>query len=156
MTDIADPRAVQASRSTTGALASLSLAMLLSSLSTSIANVALPTLSTAFAASFPAVQWVVLAYLLAITALIVSVGRLGDLVGRRLLLIAGLALFSAASLAASLAPTLPLLIAARAAQGLGAAVMMALTIAFVGQTVPRERTGSAMGLLGTTSAVGST
>ena len=154
MTDIADPRAVQASRSTTGALASLSLAMLLSSLSTSIANVALPTLSTAFAASFPAVQWVVLAYLLAITALIVSVGRLGDLVGRRLLLIAGLALFSAASLAASLAPTLPLLIAARAAQGLGAAVMMALTIAFVGQTVPRERTGSAMGLLGTTSAVG--
>ena len=54
MTDIADPRAVQASRSTTGALASLSLAMLLSSLSTSIANVALPTLSTAFAASFPA------------------------------------------------------------------------------------------------------
>ncbi|WP_292322823.1 MFS transporter, partial [Mesorhizobium sp.] len=73
--------------------------MLLSSLSTSIANVALPTLSTAFAASFPAVQWVVLAYLLAITALIVSVGRLGDLVGRRLLLVAGLALFSAASLA---------------------------------------------------------
>ncbi|TIU31113.1 MAG: MFS transporter, partial [Mesorhizobium sp.] len=125
MTDIADTAAVPASRSTTGALASLSLAMLLSSLSTSIANVALPTLSIVFAASFPAVQWVVLAYLLAITALIVSVGRLGDLVGRRLLLVAGLGLFSAASLAAALAPTLPLLVAARAAQGLGAAVMMA-------------------------------
>ncbi|TIV45285.1 MAG: MFS transporter, partial [Mesorhizobium sp.] len=95
MTDIADTAAVPASRSTTGALASLSLAMLLSSLSTSIANVALPTLSIVFAASFPAVQWVVLAYLLAITALIVSVGRLGDLVGRRLLLVAGLGLFSA-------------------------------------------------------------
>ncbi|TGP50588.1 MFS transporter, partial [bacterium M00.F.Ca.ET.229.01.1.1] len=52
------------------------------------------------------------------------------------------------------APTLPLLIAARAAQGLGAAVMMAPTIAFVGETVPKERTGSAMGLLGTMSAVG--
>ncbi|WP_245436390.1 MFS transporter [Mesorhizobium tamadayense] len=154
MADIADPRIASASRSATGALASLSLAMLLSSLSTSIANVALPTLSTAFAASFPAVQWVVLAYLLAITALIVSVGRLGDLVGRRQLLAAGLALFSAASLAAALAPTLPLLIAARAAQGLGAAVMMALTIAFVGETVPKERTGSAMGLLGTMSAIG--
>ncbi|RUU12172.1 MFS transporter, partial [Mesorhizobium sp. USDA-HM6] len=154
MADIADPRAVQASRSTAGALTSLSLAMLLSSLSTSIANVALPTLATAFAASFPAVQWVVLAYLLAITSMIVSVGRLGDLVGRRLLLIAGLTLFSAASLAAALAPTLPLLIAARAAQGLGAAVMMALTIAIVGETVPKERTGSAMGLLGTMSAVG--
>lgn len=154
MADIADPRIASAGRSATGALASLSLAMLLSSLSTSIANVALPTLSMAFAASFPAVQWVVLAYLLTITALIVSVGRLGDLVGRRLLLVAGLALFSAASLAAALAPTLPLLIAARAAQGLGAAVMMASTIAFVGETVPKERTGSAMGLLGTMSAVG--
>ncbi|TJW78225.1 MAG: MFS transporter, partial [Mesorhizobium sp.] len=81
MADIAGPRIASAGRSATGALASLSLAMLLSSLSTSIANVALPTLSTAFAASFPAVQWVVLAYLLTITALIVSVGRLGDLVG---------------------------------------------------------------------------
>ncbi|MDX8520731.1 MFS transporter [Mesorhizobium dulcispinae] len=154
MVEVADPRIASASRSATGALASLSLAMLLSSLSTSIANVALPTLSTAFSASFPAVQWVVLAYLLVITALIVSVGRLGDLVGRRLLMVAGLALFSAASLAAALAPTLPLLIVARAAQGLGAAVMMALTIAFVGETVPKQRTGSAMGLLGTMSAIG--
>ena len=154
MAEIALEQTPPASRSTAGALASLSLAMLLASLSTSIANVALPTLSVAFAASFPAVQWVVLAYLLAITALIVSVGRLGDLVGRRPLLVAGLALFSAASLAAALAPSLPLLIAARAAQGLGAAVMMALAIAFVGETVPRARTGSAMGLLGTMSAVG--
>ncbi|RUV96514.1 MFS transporter [Mesorhizobium sp. M1A.F.Ca.IN.022.07.1.1] len=154
MADIADPRAAPARRSASGALVSLSLAMLLSSLSTSIANVALPTLSTAFAASFQAVQWVVLAYLLAITALIVSVGRLGDLVGRRLLLVAGLGLFSAASLAAALAPSLLLLVAARAAQGLGAAVMMALTMALVGTTMPKERTGSAMGLLGTMSAIG--
>ena len=105
MADIAEIRAAPVSRSTAGPLASLSLAMLVSSLATSIANVALPTLSVVFAASFPAVQWVVLAYLLAITALIVSVGRLGDLVGRRLLLIAGLALFSAASFAAALAPS---------------------------------------------------
>lgn len=154
MTDIALPQTAPAKPSSAAALASLSLAMLLSSLATSIANVALPTLSATFNASFPAVQWVVLAYLLAITALIVSVGRLGDLVGRRPLLVAGLALFSAASLIAALAPSLPLLVAARAAQGLGAAVMMALTIAFVGETVPKERTGSAMGLLGTMSAVG--
>ncbi|MDG4877067.1 MFS transporter [Mesorhizobium sp. WSM4935] len=154
MADIAENRAATGSHSTAWALASLSLAMLVSSLATSIANVALPTLSVAFAASFAAVQWVVLAYLLAITALIVSVGRLGDLVGRRPLLVAGLALFSAASLAAALSPALPLLIAARAAQGLGAAVMMALTVAFVGETVPQQRTGSAMGLLGTMSAIG--
>ena len=136
------------------ALASLSLAILLSSLGTSIANVALPTLAQAFDASFQQVQWIVLAYLLAITTLIVSVGRLGDLVGRRRLLLAGLLLFTVASVLCGVAPTLWLLIAARAVQGLGAAVMMALAMALVGETVPKAKTGRAMGLLGTMSAVG--
>ncbi|QNA77720.1 MFS transporter [Streptomyces sp. So13.3] len=128
--------------------------MLLSSLGTSVANVALPTLAQAFTASFQQVQWIVLAYLLAITTVIVSVGRLGDLIGRRRLLLGGILLFTAASVLCGLAPTLWSLIAARAAQGLGAAIMMALTMAFVGETVPKARTGSAMGLLGTMSAVG--
>ena len=128
--------------------------MLLSSLGTSIANVGLPTLAQAFTASFQEVQWVVLAYLLAITTLIVSVGRLGDLVGRRRLLLAGICLFTAASVLCGFAPTLGLLIAARAVQGLGAAILMALSMAFVGETVAKEKTGSAMGLLGTTSAIG--
>ncbi|WP_081157807.1 MFS transporter [Ensifer aridi] len=136
------------------ALAGLSLTILLSSLGTSIANVALPTLAVAFAAPFQQVQWIVLAYLLAITTLIVSVGRLGDIVGRRRLLITGIALFTAASALSGVAPTLWLLIAARAAQGIGAAIMMALAMALVGETVPKEKTGSAMGLLGTMSAIG--
>jgi EmrB/QacA subfamily drug resistance transporter len=136
------------------AVASLSLSMLLSSLDTSIANVALPALAQAFDASFQQVQWVVLAYLLAITTLIVSVGRLGDLVGRRRLLLAGIFLFTAASVLSGVAPTLWLLIGARAAQGLGGAVMMALTMAIVGETVPQAKIGSAMGLLGTMSAIG--
>lgn len=137
-----------------GALAGLSLSMLLSSLGTSIANVALPTLAQAFGATFQQVQWVVLAYLLAITSLIVGAGRLGDLLGRRRLLLAGIVLFTVASGSCGIAPTLGTLIAARAAQGLGAALLMALTLAFVGTTVPKEKTGSAMGLLGTTSAIG--
>ena len=128
--------------------------MLLSSLGTSIANVGLPTLAQAFNASFQEVQWIVLAYLLAITTLIVSVGRLGDITGRRRLLLAGIVLFTVASVLCGVAPTLWLLIAARAAQGLGAAIMMALTMAFVGETVPKAKTGSAMGLLGTMSAIG--
>lgn len=136
------------------ALASLSLTMLLSSLGTSIANVALPTFVHAFGTSFQAVQWVVLAYLLAVTTLIVSVGRLGDLFGRRRLMLAGISLFIVASIACGAASDLWVLIAARAAQGLGAAVMMALTMALVGDAVPRERAGSAMGFLGTMSAVG--
>ncbi|MER8182341.1 MFS transporter [Kitasatospora sp. NPDC094015] len=151
-----DAPAVRTARTPTErlALAGLSLSMLLSSLGTSIANVALPALGQAFGASFQQVQWIVLAYLLGVTTLIVSVGRLGDLTGRRRLLVAGITLFTVASVLCGVAPSLWLLIAARAAQGLGAAVMMALTMAFVGETVPKERTGSAMGLLGAMSAVG--
>jgi EmrB/QacA subfamily drug resistance transporter len=136
------------------ALTGLSLTMLLPSLGTSIANVALPTLAQAFTASFQQIQWIVLAYLLAITTLIVGVGRLGDIVGRRRLLLIGIALFTLASILCGGAPTLGLLVAARAAQGLGAAIMMALAMALVGETVPKDRTGSAMGLLGTMSAIG--
>lgn len=137
-----------------GALAALSLSMLLSSLGTSIANVSLPTLAHAFDASLQQVQWVLLAYLLSITTMIVSVGRLGDLTGRRRLLLAGIFLFTVASVLCGVAPTLWLLIGARAVQGLGAAIMMSLTMAFIGETVPQAKTGSAMGLLGTMSAVG--
>lgn len=146
---------VPSSRNAAGwALASLSLAMLLSSLGTSIANVGLPSFAEAFGVPFQEVQWVVLAYLLAITTLIVSVGRLGDLFGRKRLLIGGIALFTVASAACALAPSLWVLIVARAAQGLGAAVMMALSTAFVSEAVPKARLGSAMGLLGTMSALG--
>jgi EmrB/QacA subfamily drug resistance transporter len=144
------------SRATPWVLATLSLSMLMPSLDTSIANAGLPVLARAFRASFPEVQWIVLAYLLAITTLIVGAGRIGDIVGRRRLLLAGIAVFTVASLVCGAAHSLWLLIAARAAQGLGAAIMMALTIAFVGETVPKAKTGSAMGLLGTMSAIGTT
>jgi len=136
------------------ALASLALSTLLASLGASVAAVALPTLAQALEASFQQVQWVVLAYLLAMTTLIVSVGRLGDLMGRRTLLLVGIALFTLASVLCGLAPSLWLLIAGRALQGLGAAIMMTLTLALVGETVAQEKTGSAMGLLATLSAVG--
>jgi EmrB/QacA subfamily drug resistance transporter len=128
--------------------------MLLSSLGTSIANVGLPTLAQAFQVSFQEVQWVVLAYLLAITTLIVGAGRLGDNFGRRRLLLAGIFLFTMASAFCGIAPTLGLLIVARAVQGLGAALLMALAMAMVGESVPKAKTGRAMGLLGTMSAVG--
>ena len=140
--------------SSRGGLASLSLSMLLAALGTSIANVGLPRLAQTFDASFHAVQWVVLAYLMAITAVIVSAGRLGDRLGRKRLLLAGLLLFALACGLCGVAPGLHWLIAARVAQGLGAAIMMAMTLGMVGDTVPPERTGRVMGLLGTMSAVG--
>ncbi|MEP7367277.1 MAG: MFS transporter, partial [Acidobacteriota bacterium] len=76
--------------------------------------------------------------------------------GRRRLLLAGTLLFTAASALCGAAPTLWFLIAARAAQGLGAAVMMALTMALITETVPKEKIGSTMGILGTMSAIGTT
>jgi len=138
------------------AMVSLSLAVFMSSLDTSIANASLPTLTQAFGASFQGVQWIVLVYLLAVTSLIVSVGRLGDIVGQRRLLLGGILLFTAASALCGVAPTLWFLLAARAAQGVGAAIMLALTVALVSQVVSVTRTGSAMGLLGAMSAIGTT
>lgn len=139
---------------TAAALAALSLSMLLSSLGTGIANVGLPTFAEAFGASFHDVQWIVLAYLVAVASLIVGAGRLGDLIGRRRLLLGGILLFSVASMLCSAAPTLGLLVAARAGQGAGAAVIMAMTLALAGATVAKARIGRAMGLLGAMSAIG--
>ncbi|CRY37930.1 MFS transporter [Yersinia enterocolitica] len=133
---------------------SLSLPMLLSSLATSIANVGLPTLTQALNGSFQDAQWVVLAYLLAITTSAISIGRMGDIIDKRLLLKAGIGLFSVASVGCALAPTMGILIAARVIQGLGAAAMMTLTLALVGETVSQEKTGRVMGMLGTVSALG--
>ena len=132
----------------------LALAMLLASLGTSIANIALPSLAEAFAAPFGEVQAVVVAYLAALTVSVLVAGRLGDRRGLKLMLVAGLAVFAVASLLCALAPTLWLLIGARALQGIGAAFLMTLSMALMRQTASEARVGRAMGLLGTVSALG--
>lgn len=137
-----------------GAIICLSLSMLLASLGTSIANIALPALALAFDAPVHRIQWVIVAYLLTLTLFALVAGRLGDLYGRRRMLAAGLALFSLASLLCGLAGGLWFLIAARALQGVGAAFLMVLTIALVRDTCGSTGTGRIMGLLGTMSALG--
>lgn len=126
----------------------------LASLGTSIANIALPALAEAFAAPFSQVQAVVVAYLATLTISVVIAGRLGDSRGLRSMLILGLGLFAAASLLCAVAPTLWLLIGARAVQGIGAAFLMTLAMALMRQTASEDRVGRAMGLLGTVSALG--
>ncbi|MFD6163949.1 MFS transporter [Oerskovia sp. NPDC060287] len=143
-----------APRSRSVLVGALALATLLASLGTSVANVALPTLAHELGAPFGRVQWVVLSYLLSMTVTAVAVGRLGDSLGRQRVLLAGLGVFTVATLACALAPTLAVLVAARSLQGVGAAVMIALPLALVRDVVPEGRTGAAMGLLGTTSAAG--
>ncbi|MFG1201658.1 MFS transporter [Xanthobacter aminoxidans] len=135
-------------------LTGLSLAILLSQLGTNIINVALPTLVKSLGVDFGAVQWVVVSYLLVVTALIVGVGRFGDQLGKKRLYLWGLAVFMAASVLCALSTNLPLLIAGRAGQGLGGAILMALSFAFVGEVFPKERTGFAMGVLSTMVSFG--
>lgn len=135
-------------------LVSLAAVTLLAALGVSLPTVALPQLATDFSASIPAVQGVILAYLLGLTATIVSAGRLGDLQGHRRMLLVGLSLYTLAAMACALAPTLWGVILARLIQGAGAALLMALGVALVRDAVPTPRIGRAMGLLGTMSALG--
>lgn len=141
-------------RTQTGITVTLALSMLLASLGTSIANIVLPELASAFPAPFAQVQAVVVAYLAALTLSVVSAGRLADRYGAKNILLAGLALFASASLLCALAPDLWLLIAARALQGIGAAFLMTLAMTLMRQTASAARIGRAMGLLGTVSALG--
>nr|WP_237230212.1 MFS transporter [Sphingobium sp. TKS] len=130
--------------------------MLMPSLATSATNMALPHLSREFGISFQSAQWIVLSYLLTVTSMVVSAGRIGDMIGRRRLMLGGIAIFTLASAFCAVAPTFGVLVIARLVQGGGAAIMMALTMAFVGDVVPAARTGRAMGLLGAMSAAGTT
>ena len=137
-----------------GVTVTLSLSMLMASLGTSIANIALPTLAEAFSAPFRSVQWVVIAYLVTLTVSVVLAGRLGDVYGRRRMHLAGISLFALSSLLCGVAPNLWLLVGARALQGVGAAFLMTLAMALMRDTASIERMGRAMGLLGTVSALG--
>lgn len=132
----------------------LAASVLTASLGTSAANVALPAIAQDLGADFAATQWVALAYLLTMTATSLTVGHLGDLIGRRRMLFAGTVLFAVAAVLAAFAPTLGVLIAARALQGVAAAVMMILPLAIARDSASPDRLGAVMGLLGTTAAIG--
>lgn len=135
-------------------LTALSGATLLASLGISIATVALPTLANGFSAPVSGVQWVVLIYLLTATVTTVPAGRLGDILGHRRVLIAGLVLFAAASFLCAASQSLAMLITARALQGAAGAILIALPMSIARNLVARDRAGSAMGLLATMSAAG--
>ena len=135
-------------------LPGLALSILTASLGISIVMVALPRLSEAFATSIAASQWVVLSFILASTVASVIIGRLADVAGRRRLLAGCLLLFAGASVLAFAASNLAVLLIARGIQGVAAAGMMALPMALIRDLLPPERSGTAMGVLGSTSAIG--
>ena len=127
-------------------LAACVLASSLSFVEGSVLNVALPAIRASYGASAAQVQWVVNAYLLPLSALLLLGGALGDHYGRRLLLLIGTSLFAAASLACALAPSLNLLLAARALQGVGAALLLPNSLALLNAAFQGEKRGRAVGI----------
>ena len=116
--------------------ASLAVAIFMSTLDTSIVNVALPLLVHVFDTTFAASQWVILGYLLSLASAIVGVGRLGDLFGKKQIYMGGLFVFIISSALCGLAWNVHVLIVFRIMQGLGAAVLMALSFAIAQDAVP--------------------
>lgn len=127
----ADAKPVATNRRFILTLAAASLAFLLVQLDVTIVNVALATMGAELHSTISGLQWVVDAYAIAFASLLLSAGALGDRIGARRVLAAGFAAFVAASVACGLAPTAPWLIAARVAQGLGAALMVPASLALL-------------------------
>ncbi|WP_262061925.1 MFS transporter [Streptomyces sp. STR69] len=146
---------MDSTRSPGAALTALAGAQFTVMLATSIVNVALPQIRAGVGLSDSGTTWVVNAYGLAFGALLLAGGRAADLLGRRRVLLAGLGLFGAASLAAGLAASSPVLIAARAVQGLGAAAIAPAALALVMDLFPPgPGRGKALGVWGAVSGAG--
>ena len=111
-----------------------------------VVNVVLPTLQTTFHASVVDVQWVVESYGIFLSALILAGGALGDLFGRRRMFLIGVGVFAAASIACGLSSSIPQLITARSAQGVGAALLVPGSLAIIGAGFDEESRGEAIGI----------
>jgi EmrB/QacA subfamily drug resistance transporter len=134
----------KASRTWTLLIVSVGLFMVV--LDNLVVNVALPSIHRDFGASVQSLEWIVNGYVLAYAVLLLTGAALGDRLGRKRMFIAGIVLFTAASAASALAPTTGLLIAARAVQGVGGAIVTPLTLTLLADAFPPERRGVALGV----------
>jgi EmrB/QacA subfamily drug resistance transporter len=136
-----------------GVLAILCVGVFMLLLDGTIVNIAIPSILTAFKATFAQVEWVMNAYLLVFAVSLITTGRLGDLYGRKRVFVAGLCLFTLASLACGLAPGIGWLIGFRAIQGFGGALMMPNTLSIIANVFPPQERGKAMGFWGGVSGI---
>jgi EmrB/QacA subfamily drug resistance transporter len=135
-------------------LIAIAMAIFLGTIDGTMLNVALPTLVDEFATTFAVAQWVALAYLLTQTTLILGIGRLGDMVGKKSIFTAGFAVFTLGSLFAALSPTVEFLIGARIFQAVGAAMIFALGFAIITEAFPPAERGKALGITSTMASIG--
>ncbi|MBT2208615.1 DHA2 family efflux MFS transporter permease subunit [Actinomadura sp. NEAU-AAG7] len=134
-------------------LLTLSLGFFMTLLDLTIVNIAIPSMIDKLDASLDQVLWVVNAYVLVLAVLLITAGRLGDLLGKKNLFIAGVAVFTVSSLACGISQDPTQLIIARAVQGLGAALLMPQTMSIIINVFPAERRGAALGVWGAVAGV---
>jgi EmrB/QacA subfamily drug resistance transporter len=123
-------------------------------LDSSIVIIALPTIQSYFHSSLGAVEWVSLAYLLTLIALVIAIGRFADMAGRKLIYLYGFAIFIVSSGLCALAPNLQILALFRIFQGFGAAMLQANSVALIVQSLPREKLGRGIGVQAAAQALG--
>jgi EmrB/QacA subfamily drug resistance transporter len=136
------------------AVGTVCLGAFMGQLDASIVTLTYPALRAGFAASLAAVAWVSLAYLLTLVAVLIPVGRFADAHGRKLVYLHGFAVFTVASAACGLAPSLPWLVAFRVVQAVGAAMLQANSVALVAVSAPRRAVRAALGVQAAAQAVG--
>jgi EmrB/QacA subfamily drug resistance transporter len=134
-------------------LAAMCFALFMVMLDNTVTNVALPSIQRTFDASLSSLEWTINAYTLSLAVLLVTGGRLGDIFGRRRMFLAGVVIFGAASATIGFAPHEGWLVASRAVQGVGAALMMPGTLSIITQTFPPEERGKAIGTWAGVSAI---
>lgn len=135
-------------------LLAVGLGVLMATLDISIINVSLPTLVRELDTDFPTIQWVILSYVLVITSAMLSMARLGDMVGKKRIYLLGLGIFTLGSCLCALAPSVYWLIGFRAIQGSGAVMVQSLGIALVTEAFPAHERGRALGITGGIVSVG--
>ena len=132
----------------------IAIGVIMATLDASIVSIALPTLQQQFHAALTTAAWVILGYGITITGLLLTMGRLADLRGRRRVYGAGLVVFTSASLLCSAAPTIEVLIVARVLQGIGAAMISANGSALLVSSFPAEERGKVLGAFGAMVGIG--
>ena len=134
-------------------LGAVAFALFMIMLDNTVVNVALPSIQRDLGIGLSELEWTVNAYVLTFAVLLLSGGKLADRFGRRRVFVAGLAVFAASSLACGLAPNGEILIAARAVQGIGAALMLPATLSIISATFPARERGLALGIWAGVSAM---
>src|ERR671914_841242 len=135
-------------------LAIVSVALFMAALDNLVVGVALPSIRLDLGGSIESLEWTVNAYTLAFAVLLLSGAALGDRFGRKRMFVAGVGLFTAASALAALAPSIDALVAARALQGVGAAIVTPLTLTLISEAFPPDRRATALGIWGGISGLG--